>query len=39
MLDIKGRAKFDAWAKQKGMQPDDAMLQYVTLVQTLKDVE
>ena len=25
MLDMKGRAKFDAWAKRKGTTKDDAM--------------
>ena len=32
MLDIKGRAKFDAWAKHKGMSRDAAMEAYITLV-------
>ncbi len=32
MLDIRGRAKFDAWAKHKGMSKDAAMEAYITLV-------
>jgi len=32
MLDIKGRAKFDAWAKHKGKSKDAAMEAYVALV-------
>lgn len=35
MMDVKGRAKFDAWAKLKGVQPADAMGQYVALVAKL----
>lgn len=30
--DFVGRAKYDAWAKLKGMSPDDAMTAYVKLV-------
>jgi diazepam-binding inhibitor (GABA receptor modulating acyl-CoA-binding protein) len=29
MLDVKGRAKFDAWAGKKGMSSDDAMRGYL----------
>jgi acyl-CoA-binding protein len=29
MLDLKGRAKYDAWASRKGMSRDDAMRAYV----------
>ena len=36
MLDLKGRAKFDAWAKRKGVPKDDAMKQYVALVDALE---
>ena len=36
MLDIKGRAKFDAWATQKGTKPDAAMKAYVDLADELK---
>jgi diazepam-binding inhibitor (GABA receptor modulator, acyl-CoA-binding protein) len=32
MLDLKGRAKYDAWAKKKGTSSDDAMQKYVALV-------
>lgn len=32
MLDVKGRAKFDAWAKKKGMTKDAAMQAYIDLV-------
>lgn len=35
MLDMKGRAKFDAWAKKKGISKDDAMTKYVALVDRL----
>jgi len=36
MLDLKGRAKFDAWAKRKGLSKDDAMRKYVALVDKLE---
>jgi diazepam-binding inhibitor (GABA receptor modulator, acyl-CoA-binding protein) len=35
MLDMKGRAKYDAWAKKKGASKDDAMTKYVALVDRL----
>lgn len=35
MLDMKGRAKYDAWAGKKGMSKDDAMTKYVALVDRL----
>jgi diazepam-binding inhibitor (GABA receptor modulator, acyl-CoA-binding protein) len=35
MLDMKGRAKFDAWTKQKGTSADAAMTHYVALVNQL----
>jgi acyl-CoA-binding protein len=35
MLDLKGRAKYDAWAKRKGVSKDDAMKTYVALVDAL----
>ena len=35
MLDLKGRAKYDAWSKKKGMGKDDAMKAYVALVDSL----
>ena len=35
MLDLKGRAKYDAWAKTKGTSKDAAMTKYVALVDRL----
>jgi acyl-CoA-binding protein len=35
MLDIKGRAKYDAWAARKSLGKDDAMKSYVSLVTKL----
>ena len=35
MLDMKGRAKFDAWTKKKGITKDDAMTKYAALVDRL----
>lgn len=35
LLDLKGRAKFDAWASRKGLSKDDAMKKYVALVDDL----
>jgi diazepam-binding inhibitor (GABA receptor modulating acyl-CoA-binding protein) len=35
MLDLVGRAKFDAWAKRKGTSKDDAMKRYIVLVEKL----
>ena len=35
MLDLKGRAKHDAWAKRKGTSKGDAMKKYVALVDAL----
>jgi acyl-CoA-binding protein len=32
MLDVRGRAKYDAWAKQKGKTKDAAMEAYIALV-------
>lgn len=32
MMDIKGRAKYDAWAKKKGTSRDGAMEQYIAVV-------
>ena len=32
MMDIKGRAKYDAWAKKKGLAKDAAMEHYCHLV-------
>ena len=36
MLDLKGRAKYDAWARKKGTSKDDAMRGYVALVAKLE---
>jgi diazepam-binding inhibitor (GABA receptor modulator, acyl-CoA-binding protein) len=33
MLDLRGRAKYDAWAKQKGSSADAAMTAYIALVE------
>ncbi|MCB9558755.1 MAG: acyl-CoA-binding protein [Deltaproteobacteria bacterium] len=35
MLDIKGRAKYDAWKAQQGLGQDDAMQRYIALVDQL----
>lgn len=35
MLDMVGRAKYDAWVKLKGMKAEDAMKQYVDKVAAL----
>jgi diazepam-binding inhibitor (GABA receptor modulator, acyl-CoA-binding protein) len=35
LLDLKGRAKFDAWAGRKGLAREAAMQQYVALVDRL----
>lgn len=35
--DMIGRAKYDAWAKVKGMSKEDAKRQYVDLIDSLKD--
>ena len=32
MLDVRGRAKYDAWAKRKGLAKDAAMQAYIDLV-------
>ncbi len=34
--DMVGRAKFDAWAELKGKSADDAMQEYVDLIESLK---
>ena len=36
MLDLKGRAKYDAWAGRKGTSADAAMKAYVELVAQLE---
>ncbi len=35
--DMVGRAKFDAWAALQGTSQDDAMQQYVDLIEELKN--
>lgn len=34
MMDLRGRAKYDAWAKHKGTAKDAAMTAYIALVDT-----
>ena len=34
--DMVGRAKYDAWAAVKGTSADDAMQQYIDLIESLK---
>merc|ERR1712002_240615 len=38
MLDFKGKAKWDAWEKKKGMSQDDAKTQYIAKVAELKQI-
>lgn len=35
--DMIGRMKYDAWAALNGMSKDDAMRQYIDLIDSLKD--
>ena len=35
MFDMKGRAKYDAWDKRKGMSTDEAMDAYIAYVAQL----
>ena len=35
MLDVKGRAKYDAWSGRRGLSKDKAMEDYVALVDRL----
>jgi carboxylesterase len=35
MMDFKGRAKYDAWARRKGQAREAAMAEYVALVDKL----
>ncbi|KAI9522072.1 hypothetical protein NQZ68_039895 [Dissostichus eleginoides] len=37
MFDFTGKAKWDAWEKQKGKSKEDAMSEYVSLVDQLKE--
>jgi diazepam-binding inhibitor (GABA receptor modulating acyl-CoA-binding protein) len=36
MMDLKGRAKFDAWTGKKGLSKDAARDQYIALVKKLE---
>jgi acyl-CoA-binding protein len=36
ILDLQGRMKYDSWAKVKGSSKDQAMAEYVALVEQLK---
>lgn len=38
-LDVVGRTKYDRWAARKGQSREEAMGQYVALVQRLKELE
>lgn len=35
MLDVRGRAKFDAWARHRGLGKADAMIAYIAVVERL----
>jgi len=35
MLDLKGKAKWDAWSGKKGISQDDAKTQYIAKVEEL----
>ncbi|MCX8020199.1 MAG: acyl-CoA-binding protein [Chitinophagaceae bacterium] len=35
-FDFVAKAKYDAWASMKGKQPEEAMQEYIDLVQRLK---
>ncbi len=35
MTNIRGRAKYDAWASQKGIATDEAKMQYIEYVEEL----
>jgi acyl-CoA-binding protein len=39
MFDLKGRAKYDAWATRKGMSKDDAMKKYIAFVEKLEKAQ
>ncbi|KAI9222776.1 diazepam binding inhibitor-like protein [Blastocladiella britannica] len=36
MFDLKGKAKYDAWAAKKGTSTDAAEKEYIALVESLK---
>lgn len=35
MFDLKGKAKWEAWASKKGLSQEDAETQYIALVERL----
>jgi diazepam-binding inhibitor (GABA receptor modulating acyl-CoA-binding protein) len=35
LMDVKGRAKFDAWSRRRGMSRDDAMRAYIAAASKL----
>lgn len=37
MLDLKGKAKWDAWNSKKGVSQDEAKEKYIALVESLKE--
>ncbi|KHJ92033.1 enoyl-CoA hydratase/isomerase family protein [Oesophagostomum dentatum] len=39
MMDFAGRAKYDAWAKVKGLSQDEAQLKYAKLIKSLVGAE
>jgi diazepam-binding inhibitor (GABA receptor modulating acyl-CoA-binding protein) len=39
LLDLKGRAKFDAWSRRAGMTKDEAMKKYAALVDRLETAQ
>ena len=39
MMNMVGRAKWDAWNDRKGMDSDSAMQAYIDLVQSLQDAD
>ncbi len=39
MTAMRDRAKFDAWAKRKGMSQDDAKTAYIALVDQLEELD
>ena len=36
MTDFVGRAKYDAWAERQGLSKEEAMQQYIDLIESLK---
>ena len=35
MMDVRGRAKYDAWAGRRGLSPEQAMQAYIELAKSL----